>query len=74
MDAGSPAPCRSGAPAAEVGAFARMSARMIEFFFDCSSPGPIWLHNIQPLAAELGAGHLAADPGRGIFNTVNPSV
>jgi 2-hydroxychromene-2-carboxylate isomerase len=49
---------------------------MIEFFFDCSSPWTyLAFHNIQPLAAELGA------PIRwrpilvgGIFNSVNPSV
>lgn len=49
---------------------------MIEFFFDCSSPWTyLAFHNIQPLAAELGA------PIRwrpfmvgGVFNTINPSV
>jgi 2-hydroxychromene-2-carboxylate isomerase len=49
---------------------------MIEFFFDCSSPWTyLAFHNIQLLAAELGA------PIRwrpilvgGIFNSVNPSV
>jgi len=49
---------------------------MIEFFFDCSSPWTyLAFHNVQPLAADLGA------PIRwrpfmvgGVFNTVNPSV
>jgi len=53
-----------------------IQAKMIEFFFDCSSPWT-WLafHNIQPLARELGV------PVRwrpilvgGVFNAVNPSV
>ncbi len=49
---------------------------MIEFFFDCSSPWTyLAFHNIQPLAAELGA-PIAWRPFMvgGVFNTVNPSV
>jgi 2-hydroxychromene-2-carboxylate isomerase len=50
--------------------------RMIEFFFDCSSPWT-WLafHNVQPLARELGAA-IAWRPilVGGVFNAVNPSV
>ena len=48
----------------------------IEFFFDCSSPWTyLAFHNIQPLAAELGA-TITWRPilVGGIFNTVNPSV
>ncbi|MFN3524381.1 MAG: 2-hydroxychromene-2-carboxylate isomerase [Phenylobacterium sp.] len=49
---------------------------MIEFFFDCSSPWTyLAFHNVQPMAAGLGA------PIRwrpfmvgGVFNTINPSV
>ena len=51
-------------------------ARMIEFFFDCSSPWTyLAFHNIQPLAAEFGA-EIAWRPilVGGIFNTINPSV
>lgn len=49
---------------------------MIEFFFDCSSPWTyLAFHNIQPLAAELGAA-IRWRPilVGGIFNSVNPSV
>lgn len=49
---------------------------MIEFFFDCSSPWTyLAFHNIQPLAAELGA-RIRWRPilVGGIFNSVNPSV
>jgi len=49
---------------------------MIEFFFDCSSPWTyLGFHNIQPLAAELGAS-IRWRPilVGGIFNSVNPSV
>mgnify|MGYP000901440128 CR=1 FL=1 len=49
---------------------------MIEFFFDCSSPWTyLAFHNIQPLAAELGA-PIKWRPFMvgGVFNTVNPSV
>ena len=49
---------------------------MIEFFFDCSSPWTyLAFHNIQPLAAELGA-EIRWRPilVGGVFNSVNPSV
>jgi len=49
---------------------------MIEFFFDCSSPWTyLAFHNIQPMAAELGA-QIDWRPilVGGIFNSVNPSV
>ncbi len=49
---------------------------MIEFFFDCSSPWTyLAFHNIQPLAAELGA-TIRWRPFLvgGVFNSVNPSV
>jgi 2-hydroxychromene-2-carboxylate isomerase len=49
---------------------------MIEFFFDCSSPWTyLAFHNVQPLAAELGAG-IRWRPilVGGVFNSVNPSV
>ncbi|MBE0621937.1 MAG: 2-hydroxychromene-2-carboxylate isomerase [Burkholderiales bacterium] len=49
---------------------------MIEFFFDCSSPWTyLAFHNIQPLAAELGAA-IRWRPilVGGVFNAVNPSV
>jgi len=49
---------------------------VIEFFFDCSSPWTyLAFHNIQPLAAELGAA-IRWRPilVGGIFNSVNPSV
>lgn len=49
---------------------------MIEFFFDCSSPWTyLAFHNIQPLAAELGA-RISWRPilVGGVFNAVNPSV
>jgi 2-hydroxychromene-2-carboxylate isomerase len=49
---------------------------MIEFFFDCSSPWTyLAFHNIQPLAAEMGA-TIRWRPilVGGIFNSVNPSV
>jgi 2-hydroxychromene-2-carboxylate isomerase len=48
----------------------------IECFFDCSSPWTyLCFHNLQPLAAELGAG-IRWRPFLvgGVFNTVNPSV
>src|SRR5215469_8787497 len=53
-----------------------MPAPTIEFFFDCSSPWTyLAFHNIQPLAAEVGA-EIAWRPilVGGIFNTINPSV
>jgi 2-hydroxychromene-2-carboxylate isomerase len=49
---------------------------MIEFFFDCSSPWTyLAFHNVQPLAAELGA-TIRWRPilVGGVFNSVNPSV
>ena len=49
---------------------------MIEFFFDISSPWTyLAFHNIQPLAAEVGAA-IRWRPilVGGIFNSVNPSV
>jgi len=49
---------------------------MIEFFFDCSSPWTyLAFHNVQPLAAELGA-TIRWRPFLvgGVFNSVNPSV
>jgi 2-hydroxychromene-2-carboxylate isomerase len=49
---------------------------MIEFFFDCSSPWTyLAFHNVQPLAAEFGAG-IVWRPilVGGIFNTINPTV
>jgi 2-hydroxychromene-2-carboxylate isomerase len=49
---------------------------MIEFFFDCSSPWTyLAFHNVQPLAAELGAS-IRWRPFLvgGVFNSVNPSV
>jgi 2-hydroxychromene-2-carboxylate isomerase len=49
---------------------------MIEFFFDCSSPWTyLAFHNLQPLAAELGA-TIRWRPilVGGVFNSVNPSV
>ena len=49
---------------------------MIEFFFDISSPWTyLGFHNIQPLAAELGA-TIRWRPilVGGIFNSINPSV
>ncbi len=48
----------------------------LECFFDCSSPWTyLGFHNIQPLAAELGAS-ISWRPilVGGLFNTVNPSV
>jgi 2-hydroxychromene-2-carboxylate isomerase len=50
--------------------------RMIEFFFDCSSPWTyLAFHNIQPMAAELNV-DIAWRPilVGGVFNAVNPSV
>jgi 2-hydroxychromene-2-carboxylate isomerase len=50
--------------------------RMIEFFFDCSSPWTyLGFHNIQSLAAELGE-EIRWRPFMvgGVFNTINPSV
>ncbi len=49
---------------------------MIEFFFDCSSPWTyLAFHNIQPLAAELGAAvRWRPFLVGGVFNSVNPSV
>ena len=49
---------------------------MIEFFFDISSPWTyLAFHNIQPLAAEVGAA-IRWRPilVGGIFNSINPSV
>ncbi len=49
---------------------------MIEVFFDCSSPWTyLAFHNIQPMAAELGA-EIEWRPilVGGVFNAVNPSV
>jgi 2-hydroxychromene-2-carboxylate isomerase len=49
---------------------------MIEFFFDCSSPWTyLAFHNVQPLAAALGA-QVRWRPilVGGVFNSVNPSV
>jgi len=49
---------------------------MIEVFFDCSSPWTyLAFHNLQPLAAELGA-QITWRPilVGGVFNAVNPSV
>ena len=48
----------------------------LEFFFDCSSPWTyLGFHNLQPLAAEMGA-RIRWRPilVGGVFNTVNPSV
>ncbi len=48
----------------------------IECFFDCSSPWTyLCFNNLQPIAAELGAG-IRWRPFLvgGVFNTVNPSV
>ena len=48
----------------------------LECFFDCSSPWTyLGFHNIQPLAADLGA-QITWRPilVGGLFNTVNPSV
>jgi 2-hydroxychromene-2-carboxylate isomerase len=53
-----------------------MGTKMIEFFFDCSSPWTyLAFHNIQPLAREFGE-EIQWRPilVGGIFNTVNPSV
>ena len=49
---------------------------MIEFFFDCSSPWTyLGFHNIQPLAAELGASiRWRAILVGGVFNSVNPGI
>lgn len=49
---------------------------MIDFYFDISSPWTyLAFHNIQPLAAEVGA-TIAWKPilVGGVFNSVNPSV
>ena len=49
---------------------------MIDFYFDISSPWTyLAFHNIQPLAAEMGA-QVAWKPilVGGVFNSVNPSV
>ena len=49
---------------------------MLEFFFDCSSPWTyLGFHNIQPLAAELGAS-IRWRPilVGGVFNSVNPGI
>lgn len=49
---------------------------MIECFFDCSSPWTyLGVHNLRPLAAELGTA-VAWRPilVGGVFNAVNPSV
>ena len=48
----------------------------LECFFDCSSPWTyLGFHNIQPLAADLGA-EITWRPilVGGLFNTINPSV
>ncbi len=50
--------------------------RDVECFFDCSSPWTyLGFHNLQPLAAEMGA-RIRWRPilVGGVFNTVNPSV
>ena len=50
--------------------------RNIECFFDCSSPWTyLCFHNLQPLAAELGA-RIDWRPilVGGVFNAVNPGV
>ncbi len=48
----------------------------LECFFDCSSPWTyLGFHNIQPLAAEMGADIIWRPIlVGGLFNTVNPSV
>src|ERR1700753_1694267 len=49
---------------------------MIEFFFDCSSPGAyLPFHTSQPLAKEFGV-EISWRPilVGGIFNSINPSV
>ena len=48
----------------------------VECYFDCSSPWTyLGFHNIQPLAAELGATIIWRPIlVGGLFNTVNPSV
>jgi 2-hydroxychromene-2-carboxylate isomerase len=51
-------------------------ARMLEFFFDCSSPWTyLAFHNIQPLAEEFGE-TIVWRPilVGGVFNAINPSV
>ena len=50
--------------------------RDVECFFDCSSPWTyLGFHNLQPLAAELGATvHWRPILVGGVFNAVNPSV
>ena len=53
-----------------------MPAPQIAFYFDCSSPWTyLAFHNIQPLAARLGA-EIDWRPilVGGVFNAVNPSV
>jgi 2-hydroxychromene-2-carboxylate isomerase len=51
-------------------------ARKLEFFFDVSSPWTyLAFHNVQPLAAGLGATiHWRPFLVGGVFNAVNPSV
>ena len=51
-------------------------ARLLDFYFDCSSPWTyLAFHAIQPLAAEVGA-EIAWKPilVGGVFNTVNQTV
>ena len=53
-----------------------MARRIIEFYFDCSSPWTyLAFHAVQPLAAELGA-EIAWKPilVGGVFNAVNQTV
>jgi 2-hydroxychromene-2-carboxylate isomerase len=54
----------------------KKETRMIEFFFDCSSPWTyLAFHNIQPMAREFEQ-DITWRPilVGGIFNTINPSV
>jgi len=47
----------------------------IEFFFDCSSPGPISPSRASSRSRRAGRrDRLEADPGGRIFNSINPSV
>jgi 2-hydroxychromene-2-carboxylate isomerase len=51
-------------------------ARLLDFYFDCSSPWTyLAFHAIQPIAAELGA-EIAWKPilVGGVFNAVNQTV
>src|SRR5947208_1027787 len=54
----------------------RSAGRMIEFFFDCSSPFTyLAFHNFQPLAREFGVGIVWKPILVGaVFNAINPSV